>query len=367
MSITVDALVHALRRGGVKRWGIALAIAAIPWMGSLGASAQAPAVSPTASVGGLEATFIDVQGVKTRYYEMGRGEAILLVHGGESWSGHSSANTWVRNIPGLSKRFQVLAPDRLGTGMTGPPLADKDYNFQGEVEHLHQFLRTKNVSKAHVVGQSMGGLLAFYLAVAHPEVVQTLVIVNSASLVPVDVGETNRPSLLAAQCPDAKTHDWEEWRCRLRLLSSNPDRAFDDLYFETGRFMIGQPKAKQILAKVASGAGEPLRSQAGTFKTTTLQRIRDQGLGSMPVLLYWDTDDPSAILKGGSGAVDMMGGLALFDLLAAKSKNVRLLISKGGGHFPYRLHTEEFNQNLANFIDVWKQQSTTAKPSAGRN
>lgn len=96
------------------------------------------------------------------------------------------------------------------------PVLDKHYNFQGEVEHLHQFLQTKNVSKAHVVGQS----------------------------------------------------------------------------------------------------------------------IRDEGLGSMPVLLYWDTDDPSAILKGGSGAVDMKGGLALFDLLAAKSKNVRMLISKGGGHFP---------------------------------
>ena len=195
MSITVDALVHALRRGGVKRWGIALAVAAIPWMGNLGVSAQGPAVSQTASVGGLEAKFIDVQGVKTRYYELGQGEAILLVHGGESWSGHSSANTWVRNIPGLSKRFQVLAPDRLGTGMTGAPVADKDYNFQGEVEHLYRFLQTKNVSKAHVVGQSIGGLLAFYLAVAHPEVVQTLVIVNSASLVPVDVGETNRPGL----------------------------------------------------------------------------------------------------------------------------------------------------------------------------
>ncbi|OFV82766.1 MAG: hypothetical protein A2W26_03275 [Acidobacteria bacterium RBG_16_64_8] len=359
---TNDAL-GVLVRGRGKRRTTAIAIAVTLSLGGLATRAQAPAVSPTGSVGGLEAKFIDVQGVRTRYYEMGQGETILLVHGGESWSAHSSANTWVRNISGLSKRFHVLAPDRLGTGMTGAPVTDKDFNTQGELAHLFQFLRAKNVTKVHIVGQSMGGMAAFYFAVAHPDIVKTLVIVNSASLVPVDVGETNRPSMLAAQCPDARTDDFGEWRCRLRLLSSNPDRAFDEFYFETGRFMMNQSKAKEILAKVAAGAGEPLRSQAGEFKRKNLQQVTDKGFGSMPVLLYWDKDDPSAILKGSTKVVDMKGALALYDLIAAKTPNVRLLISQGGGHFPYRLHREEFNQNLMNFIDFWNGPPTGEKTS----
>lgn len=104
--------------------------------------------------------------MKTRYYEMGQGETIVLLHGGGSWSAHSSANTWLSNIPGLAKRFHVLAPDRLGTGMTGAPLEDKDFNIHGELEHLFQFLEAKNVIEVHVVGQSMGGMAAFHFAVA---------------------------------------------------------------------------------------------------------------------------------------------------------------------------------------------------------
>jgi len=56
--------------------------------------------------------------------------------------------------------------------------------------------------------------------------------------------------------------------------------------------MMNQPEAKEILAKVAAGAGEPLRSQAGELKSKNLQQVRDTGFGSMPVLLYWDKDDP---------------------------------------------------------------------------
>jgi len=347
-----------LRRGRGKRRTIALVIAVIVSLGALAIHAQAPAVSPTGSLGGIEAKFIDVQGVRTRYYEMGQGEAIVLVHGGGSWSAHSSASTWVRNIPGLAKRFHVLAPDRLGTGMTGAPLDDKDFNIQGELEHLFQFLRAKNVTQVHMVGQSMGGMAAFYFAAAHPDMVKTLVIVNSASLVPVGVGETNRPSMLAAQCPDPRVDDYGEWRCRLRLLSSNPDRAFDEFYFETHRFMMNQPEAKEILAKVAAGAGEPLRSQAQELKTKNLQQVKDKGFGSMPVLLYWDKDDPSAILKGSTKVVDMKGALELYDLIGEKTPNVRMMISQGGGHFPYRLHPEEFNQNVMNFIDFWNRQPT---------
>ncbi len=100
-----------------------LTIAAIVFLTGPGGHAQAPKVSQTGSIDGLEAKFIDVKGVRTRYYEAGQGEPMVLVHG-EGWSGHSSANTWSKNIPGLSKRFHVFAVDKLASGMTGNPLDD---------------------------------------------------------------------------------------------------------------------------------------------------------------------------------------------------------------------------------------------------
>jgi len=63
----------------------------------------AAAASPNGEVNGLKAKFVDVNGTRTHYYEMGSGEPMVLVHG-ERWSGHSSANAWSKNIPGVSKR-----------------------------------------------------------------------------------------------------------------------------------------------------------------------------------------------------------------------------------------------------------------------
>src|ERR1700731_184525 len=69
----------------------------------LGGNASA-AVSPNGEVAGLRAKFVDVKGVRTRYYEMGQGEPLVLFSSG-TWSGYSSANIWSKNIPGLAERF----------------------------------------------------------------------------------------------------------------------------------------------------------------------------------------------------------------------------------------------------------------------
>lgn len=51
----------------------------------------------------------------------------------------------------------------------------------------------------------------------------------------------------------------------------------------------------------------------------------------------------------------MKGALELYDLIGANTPNVRMLISQGGGHFPYRIHPEEFNREIIDFIDFWNR------------
>lgn len=321
-----------------RRIGLGMALCALI---AAPGGAQPAGVAPDGSIGGIAAKFVDLEGVRTRYYEQGQGEPLLLLHG-EGWSGHSSANTWVKNIPGLSKRFHVFAPDKLASGMTGNPLQDKDYNLQGEVEHMYQFIRAMKLDKVHVVGQSRGGGLAFFLAVAHPEVVKTLVIVNSNTAAP-DTGPTDRQKVLAA-CP--KEPDAEEWKCRLRAISHLPDVAFDDQFFATGAWMASLPKAQETVAKVRAGAGEPLRSQFDEFKKQVHDRIRREPVLAMPLLLYWGKNDPSAMLRN---------GLALFDIVAEQNPRARMFIANRAGHFHYREHPEEFNRNIVAFIDYWSE------------
>ena len=72
------------------------------------ASLQTPAMLETGSVI-YQAKFIDVNGIRTRYYDEGRGDVLLLIHGSR-FSPWGSANTWTRNVGGLAKKFRVLAP-----------------------------------------------------------------------------------------------------------------------------------------------------------------------------------------------------------------------------------------------------------------
>jgi hypothetical protein len=70
-------------------------------------------------VDGLTAKFVDVNGAKTRYYDYGGGDTIVL-----AGVGASGANLWSRNIRGLAKKFRVLAADELADGMTDGPKDD---------------------------------------------------------------------------------------------------------------------------------------------------------------------------------------------------------------------------------------------------
>ncbi|HSL23923.1 MAG TPA: alpha/beta hydrolase [Vicinamibacterales bacterium] len=313
------------------------------------AAAQPAGVAPDGSIAGLTAKFVDVDGVRTRYYEAGQGEPLLLLHG-EGWSGHSSANTWSKNIPGLSRRFHVFAPDKLASGLTGNPKDDKDYNIQGEVAHMFRFIQTMRLDKVHVVGQSRGGGLAFFLSVAHPEVVRTLVIVDSNTAAP-DTGPTDRQKVLAS-CP--KEPDAEEWKCRLRAISFLPDVAFDNQFFATGAYLASLPKARETVAKIAAGAGEPLRSQFDSWKKEVHERVRKERILHMPTLLYWGRNDPSAMLRN---------GLALLDVVSEQNPRVRMLIANHAGHFHYREYPEEFNANVINFIEYWNGRAVPSQSS----
>jgi 2-hydroxy-6-oxonona-2,4-dienedioate hydrolase len=324
-------------------WSRAVGIVVVLSFALFGGQARAT-VSPNGEVAGLKAKFVDINGIRTRYYEAGQGEVLLLVHG-EGWSGHSSANAWSKNIPGFAKKFHVFAPDKTGSGMTDNPKDEKDFNLQGEIDHLYAFIVTMKLGKVHLVGQSHGAGDILFLALQHPEVVRTLVLCDSNTAAPVGPPTTRQQAL--ANCP--KEPDAEEWKCRIQAITARPDLAFDEEYFAAGAYMAGLPKAQETVAKVKAGAGAPLydmrpNSEFPQWKTPQLERIKNEGILQVPVLLYWGRNDPSAVITN---------GWALYDVLAAKNPKVRMITVNQAGHFHFREYPEEFDYNVINFIDYW--------------
>ena len=341
-------------RDGRHRRGPCLPVLALTAIAALASSVSrtaAATVSPSGSIGGLEAKFVEVGGVKTRYYEAGAGVPVVLVHG-EGWSGHSSANIWAKNLPGLSKRLHVFAVDKLASGMTANPANERDYNLQGEVEHMYQFIQTMKLGRVNIVGESRGGTLALFLAALHPDVVKTLIIVNCGEVSP-DASPNGRAAALV-KCPTEP--DFEAWKCRFRAMSFAPDAAFDDEFWEAGRYMASLPKSLETVAKKTAGAGEPLSSQFPWVKTALLERIRHDGLLQMPTLLYWGVDDPNNPL----GFPPARAGLELYQVIAARNPKARMFIANGSGHFHFREHPDEFNYNISNFIEYWNRASSGA-------
>ena len=104
------------------------------------------------------------------------GTPLLLVHGlgarGEDWS---------ELIPRLAEAgFHVYAPDLLGFGRS--PRMDLSYSIPLQEETMVGFLRAMHLEKADVGGWSMGGWIAMKLALDHPEMVDRLVLYDSAGV-----------------------------------------------------------------------------------------------------------------------------------------------------------------------------------------
>lgn len=107
------------------------------------------------------------------YYEIhGEGEPLVLI------AGLNSDHTLYRGIlPRLAERYQVVAFDNRGVGQTDKP--DIPYSIEMMAEDTAGLLDTLGVTRAHVLGTSMGGRIAAALALQHPQQVKSLILVST--------------------------------------------------------------------------------------------------------------------------------------------------------------------------------------------
>lgn len=116
---------------------------------------------------------ITVDGARLHVEEQGAGDPVVLIHGLGS-----SARDWFAQVPHLAERHRVLTLDLRGHGRSEKP--DEPYSIPQFARDVAVVLRIRDAWPAHVVGLSMGGMVAMQLAVDAPSLVRSLVVVNSA-------------------------------------------------------------------------------------------------------------------------------------------------------------------------------------------
>jgi pimeloyl-ACP methyl ester carboxylesterase len=132
------------------RWAILLA--AVP---SLGQAADDPG-----------SKFVDIDGVKVHYFDQGKGEPVVLIHGMHS----GALLNW--KLPGvidaLAKDHRVIAIDLPGHGQSDKPEKEEAYGLK-IVDDVLKLMDHLKIEKAHIVGYSLGGMVTVKFLVLHPD------------------------------------------------------------------------------------------------------------------------------------------------------------------------------------------------------
>lgn len=104
----------------------------------------------------LQRRTVDVDGLATSYLEAGRGDPVILLHGGEF--GASAELGWEHTIGALAQRHRVLAPDMLGFGQSAKVIDFTDGRGM-RIRHVARFCALLGVESADFVGNSMGAIM----------------------------------------------------------------------------------------------------------------------------------------------------------------------------------------------------------------
>ncbi len=126
----------------------------------------------------LEHKQLTVDGFNIAYLEGGQGDTVFLIHGFQS-----NKDIWVRLARELTSRYHVIAIDLPAHGES-TILPDRSYTVPEQAKRVMAIMAAMKLEQpVHLMGHSMGGAIAFHVAVMAPERVKTLALVSSAGVI----------------------------------------------------------------------------------------------------------------------------------------------------------------------------------------
>jgi len=117
--------------------------------------------------------YADVNGIKLYYEIHGKGRPLILLHGGLG-----AIEMFGPNLPALAERRRVIAVDLQGHGRTAD--IDRPLSVQLMADDVSALIRHLDLERPDIMGYSLGGGVAVFTAVRHPELVGKLVVVSAA-------------------------------------------------------------------------------------------------------------------------------------------------------------------------------------------
>lgn len=263
---------------------------------------------------------------------------VVLLHG-KNFSGYYWERT-ARDF--LKKGYRVVIPDQIGFGKSSKPI-HFPYTFQLLASFTHDLIRELKIAHYHLIGHSMGGMLATRYALMFPEEVKKLILVNPIGL---EDWKTKVPYKTVNELYQSELQATEE-KIRNYQKTSYFDGKWKPEYEKLIEVLAGWTRHKEypLIAWNAALTTDMVFTQPVLYEFKNLQ---------MPTLLLLGTRDRTALGKAWapSGVKEKLGR---YDILG---KEVIKLIPKGKlvelpgiGHMPQVESYDSYWQNIISFIE----------------
>ncbi len=122
----------------------------------------------------LDHQYADINGIRLHYVTAGEGPLMLFLHGfPEFWY------AWKEQLNEFQRDFRVVAPDLRGYNLSDKPQEAEYYRMSYLIEDIRQLIAHLGAQTCTLVAHDWGGAVAWAFAVAYPELLERLVIINS--------------------------------------------------------------------------------------------------------------------------------------------------------------------------------------------
>lgn len=118
---------------------------------------------------------IKINGCRYYYEEHGKGEETILFSHGLLWSGHM----FLKQVAHFQDRYKIITYDHRGQGRS--EVTEDGYSIDQLYEDTVQLIQALDLGKVHMAGLSMGGFVAMRVAARNPELVSSLVLMETSA------------------------------------------------------------------------------------------------------------------------------------------------------------------------------------------
>jgi pimeloyl-ACP methyl ester carboxylesterase len=266
--------------------------------------------------------FAVVDGKKIHYLEKGSGSPVILIHG---FLYHTVM--WRKNIDALAERYKVFAVDLWGFGYS-ERLPSLDYGFPLYARQITGFMEALGLPKAALVGQSMGGGIAVYVAAKNPGKVERLILIDPAVIpYPDTIVGTIYKLPGVGEFLNLLPGDFLMKNNLKSIWFHDPNKVTDAYAEEVLRPLCIKGSGEALMHVLRNVLREPFVEN----------EAKELARNDLPILLVHGRED-KAIPLNNSRVLNKMW------------KNSRLAVFERAGHSPHEEHPEKFNALALAFL-----------------